>query len=74
MKKNTSPVSDFFKKVWLLLRCIFTSLSFVGLWAGIALLESSLGIYIIIISAILLILCIYTNIILPIMRIPLKKR
>ncbi len=74
MKNNNSPVADFFKKVWLLLRAMLSSLSFAALFAGIAIVKSSHGIYIIIIASILLILSIYYNIILPISRIPKKKK
>ena len=74
MKKELSPVADFFKKVWLLIRCIFTSLSFCLLWAGIAIIKSTFGIYILIIAALLLIICIYTNVIIPIARMPKKKK
>ena len=50
MKNNNSPVADFFKKVWLLLRAMLSSLSFAALFAGIAIAGSSHGIYIIIIA------------------------
>ena len=74
MKNNNSPVADFFKKVWLLLRCMITSVSFAALFSGIAIVKSSHGIYIIIIASILLILSIYYNIIMPVARIPKKKK
>ena len=74
MKKGVSPITDFFKKVWLLMRCLFTSLSFCALFAGIAIIKSTYGIYIVIASSVLLIFCIYANIILPVSRIPKRKR
>ena len=74
MKKETSPIADFFKKVWLLIRCLLTSLSFCTLWAGIAMIKSPFGIYVLISSAIILAGCIWANIIVPIQRLPKKKK
>ena len=66
-KKN--KLSMFFKNVGLLLRCLFTLISYSVLWVGIAVYNTSYGVWLIIIGVLATLLSVFANIILPVSRL-----
>ncbi|MBE6588218.1 MAG: hypothetical protein E7647_07390 [Ruminococcaceae bacterium] len=69
MKKSGEKHSGFFKSLWLLIRCLFGSLSFTALWLGILIIESPIGITVTVIGALASLLSVYANIIVPVIRL-----
>ena len=65
MKKKSD---SFFRKLLLILRCIITAVSYAVLWVGIVLCPSALGVIGTVIGALSSLLCIYANIIVPLIR------
>ena len=73
-KKRTGGIIGFFKNVGLLLRCLFTAVSFAALWIGIALYSLPYGVILIIIGALATLLCIFANVVVPLLKLKNNRR
>ena len=68
-KKRTGGIIGFFKNVGLLFRCLFSAVSFVALWVGIAVCSLPYGVTLIIIGALATMLSVFANIIVPVIKL-----
>ena len=72
--KPKNKLSLFFHNLWLLIRCVLTSLSFCALWCGLVLKDHEYAKWIVVVSVPLLILSVFANVLIPISKLNKKKR